>query len=164
VRLSPDITFQAIRPEDIDTVRDLHKSSWRVLARAAHSDAQMKAHEALIDAPDYADALLTNNLTLAWHGDDLVASAGWCEVPDDPSAARIRKVFVDPAVAGSGLGRRIVVDREDAARGAGRRRLTVRANANAEGFYTALGYRPVARGTMPAPGADLPVVFMEKEA
>lgn len=156
------ITFRPIRAEDVDAVRALQKASWTALAQDTHTRAQMAAHAALIDAPDYDAALLSNNIILAWRGDRVIGSAGWCDMPDDPSAARIRKVFVDADAAGTGLGRALVEQVEASARGRGRSKFTVRSNANAEGFYAALGYRPIRRGTMPAPGADLPVVFMEK--
>lgn len=160
-----DIRFAGYRVQDAAAVRALHEQAWRDLAGPFHTPEQVQAHILLIRDPGYAAALATNNLTLAWHKDGrLLGSAGWCDVPDAPDAARIRKVFIDPATAGSGLGRRLVSHVEAAARAAGRRRLTVRSNANAEGFYAALGYRPISRGIMPAPGADLPVVFMEKSA
>ncbi len=93
----------------------------------------------------------------------LVATAGWCRVPDDAAVARLRKVFVAPDRAGQGLGRRMVEAAEGAARAAGFHRFRVRANANAEAFYARLGYRPVRREDMPtAGGIALPTVIMVK--
>lgn len=162
---STAIRFAAYRVEDAEAVRRLHETAWSGLAGPFHTPDQIRAHILLIRDPGYAGTLAANNLLLAWHEDGrLLGSAGWCDVPDSPHAARIRKVFVHPDTAGTGLGRRLVQRVEQAARAAGRRHLTVRSNANAEGFYAALGYSPVSRGVMPAPGADLPVIFMEKSA
>lgn len=159
------IRFSDYRIQDAKTVRKLHEAAWAGLAGPFHTPEQIQAHILLIRDPGYAETLAANNLLLAWHEDGrLLGSAGWCVVPDISGAARIRKVFVDPAAAGAGLGRHLVQRIENAARAADCRLLIVRSNANAEGFYAALGYRPVSRGEMPAPGAELPVVFMEKPA
>jgi GNAT superfamily N-acetyltransferase len=159
------LTLRPIRAADVDAVRQLQADSFAALATTLHSPAQIAAHVALIMAPAYADDLLSNNLLVAEAPDGrLVASAGWCRVPDHPDAARLRKVFVDPGMAGRGLGRRMVEAAEAAARAAGFQRFRVRANANAEVFYARLGYQAVERGEMPTEdGVALPVVFMVKD-
>lgn len=159
------LTLRPIRDADIDAVRRLQAESFAALATGDHTPAQIAAHVALIMAPDYAGELLSNNILVAEAPDGrLVATAGWCRVPDDDGAARLRKVFVDPALAGQGIGRRMVEAAEDSARAAGFRRFRVRSNANAERFYARLGYRATGKGDMPAPGgATLPVVFMAKD-
>lgn len=153
------LRIDPILPADVDAVREMQVAAWTALAAAAHTPEQTAAHTALIRSPDYAEALLSNNLLIARRDGHIVGSAGWCPVPNDLDAARIRKVFVHPSEAGTGLGRRLV---ESAEAASGRPRFTVRSNANAERFYAALGYVPVERGTMPAMGVDLPVVFMAK--
>lgn len=162
--VAPSISFRAYHPRHANAVRKLHQAAWSHLARERHTPEQMAAHEVLIQAPEYAAAMADNNLILAWREERLLGTAGWCPVEDEPDTARIRKVFVDPETAGTGLGRRLVLRIEEDNRRRGIRRFTVRSNANAEGFYAALGYRPLSRGVMAAPGADLPVVFMEKSA
>jgi len=162
--VSGDLIFRPIREADLDAVRRLQADSFAILATAMHSPAQIAAHVAMIMAPDYAGDLLSNNILVAEApGGALVATAGWCRVPDDAAVARLRKVFVAPDRAGQGLGRRMVEAAEDAARAAGLARFRVRANANAEAFYARLGYRAVERGEMPAgDGVTLPAVFMVK--
>jgi putative acetyltransferase len=162
--VSDGLVLRPIREADLDAVRKLQAESFSVLAGDIHSPAQIAAHVALIMAPDYAAELMSNNLLVAEApGGALVATAGWCRVPDDDVAARLRKVFVAPDRAGQGLGRRMVEAAEDAARAAGFGRFRVRANANAEAFYARLGYRPVERGEMPtAGGVALPTVIMVK--
>lgn len=162
---SPDVQFRPLRPEDVEAVRVLHCAAWMELAGSSHTPEQMAAHSDLIASPDYGAALLANRMILAWaENDELLGSAGWCDVPDDPKGARIRKVFVRPECAGTGLGRRLVEAVEAEARAAGRTWFFVRANANAEGFYRRLGYSPASSGTMEASGVALPVVFMEKRS
>jgi predicted N-acetyltransferase YhbS len=162
--VSADLVLRPIREADLDAVRKLQADSFSALAGAVHSPAQIAAHVALIMAPDYAGELLSNNLLVAEAPDGaVVATAGWCRVPDDDETARLRKVFVAPDRAGQGLGRRMVEAAEDAARAAGFRRFRVRSNANAEAFYARLGYRPVRREDMPtAGGVALPTVIMVK--
>lgn len=162
--MTGDLVLRPIREADLDAVRRLQADSFAALAGDIHSPSQIAAHVALIMAPDYAGELLSNNILVAEAPDGrLVATAGWCRVPDDPAVARLRKVFVTPDRAGRGLGRRMVEAAEAAARAAGFRRFRVRANANAEAFYARLGYRPVERGEMPtAGGVALPTVVMVK--
>lgn len=159
-----ELVLRPIREADLDAVRRLQADSFSALAGAVHSPAQIAAHVALIMAPDYAGELLSNNLLVAEAPDGaVVATSGWCRVPDDDETARLRKVFVAPDRAGQGLGRRMVEAAEDAARAAGFRRFRVRSNANAEAFYARLGYRPIRREDMPtAGGVALPTVIMVK--
>lgn len=153
-----------IREADLDAVRRLQAESFAALAGDIHSPAQIAAHVDLIMAPDYTGELLSNNLLVAEAPDGVVvATAGWCRVPDDEEVARLRKVFVAPDRAGQGLGRRMVEAAEEAARAAGFTRFRVRANANAEAFYARLGYSPVRQEEMPtAAGVALPTVIMAK--
>ncbi|WP_051249132.1 GNAT family N-acetyltransferase [Inquilinus limosus] len=162
--MTDPLVLRPIREADLDAVRRLQADSFTALGGDMHSPAQIAAHVAEVMAPDYAGELLSNNILVAEAPDGrLVATAGWCRVPDDPAVARLRKVFVAPDRAGQGLGRRMVEAAETAARAAGFRRFRVRANANAEAFYARLGYRPVERGEMPmAAGVALPTVIMVK--
>lgn len=148
-----------IQPKDVETVRALHIAAWTGLAGSAHTPQQMAAHVALMEQLDYAEAILSNNLQILTIDGIICGTAGWCSTPDRPDTARIRKVFIHPDAAGKGLGRLLVHAAETAS---GRKKFTVRSNANAESFYACLGYRAVGKGRMSAPGAALPVVFMEK--
>ena len=163
--MSDGLTVRPIREADLDAVRRLQADSFAILATAMHSPAQIAAHVAMIMAPDYAGDLLSNNILVAEApGGALVATAGWCRVPDDAAVARLRKVFVAPDRAGQGLGRRMVEAAEDAARAAGLARFRVRANANAEAFYARLGYRAIRHEEMPTPaGVAMPTVIMVKD-
>jgi GNAT superfamily N-acetyltransferase len=158
-----DLSLRAMTEADIAAVRALHNRSFAALAQAHHSPIQIAAHEAAIAAAAYADDLRRSNIVLALRGADIVASAGWLALAEEPGTARIRKVFVDPALARRGLATRLVLDAEDRARAAGHTRMFVRANVNAVPLYQKLGYTKLRDGTMDvAPGVTLPVVFMAK--
>jgi putative acetyltransferase len=158
-----ELELRAMVEADIPAVRALHADSFAALARAHHTEAQIAAHQAAIAAPDYADDLRRSNMMLATDGQAIVASAGWLAVVGEPGTARIRKVFVHPALARRGLATRLVRDAEARARAAGHARIIVRANVNAVPLYAKLGYVRLREGSMDvAPGIALPVVFMAK--
>jgi putative acetyltransferase len=162
-RTAPELTFRRMDEADIAAVRDLHARSFAGLAQERHTPAQIAGHLALIAEDAYADELRRCHVGLALEGARVVASAGWNEVPEQASTARIRKVFVDPAMARRGLGSRMVRRAEDDARRGGYRRLIVRANLNAVPLYETLGYIAQSEACMAVPGGvDLPVVMMEK--
>ena len=158
-----DLALRPMTEGDIAAVRALHNRSFAVLARAHHTSVQIAAHEVAIAAAAYADDLRRSNIVLALRAADIVATAGWLAVAEEPGTARIRKVFVDPALARRGLATRLVRDAEDRARAAGHTRIIVRANVNAVPLYAKLAYVKLRDGTMEvAPGVTLPVVFMAK--
>lgn len=160
-----NIGLQPFAANHAMAVRTLHAAAFRALAAGQHSPAQIAAHEALIMAPDYAADLARSHLLLAVHdGLGLVATAGWLAMDDRPGTARIRKVFVHPAMARRGLASAMVRQAEAAAHAAGFPHLFVRANINAVPLYEKLGYRAVTAGQMPAGGESLPVLYMAKPA
>ena len=162
------MTFEiALRPAevgDLPAICRLHALSFEALAIAEHSPAQVAAHTALTLAPEYQIDVRQSHLMLAISAaGEIVATAGWIEVPEEPGTARVRKVFVHPDWARRGLASRLVQDAERRALAAGFRRMVVRANRNAVPFYRKLGYQPLRDGVMATPGGiELPVTFMEK--
>jgi putative acetyltransferase len=159
-----DVTLRAAEPADFPAIAALHALAFTHLATSHHTPAQLAAHDRLTREPAYADDLARSHLRVAVsETGEIVGSAGWIAVPDQPGTARIRKVFVHPQVARRGLARRLVADAELRALAAGHRRLFVRANVNAVPLYERLGYRALERGVMATPdGTGLPVLFMEK--
>lgn len=66
----------------------------------------------------------------------------------DASTGEIKRMWLDPAVRGRGLARRLLAALEDAARAAGRTRVVLDTNsalAQAIGLYERAGYRSVER-------------------
>jgi putative acetyltransferase len=161
--VAADFVFRAMVDADITAVRELHTRSFAGLAQAAHTEAQIAGHVALIEDEAYVDELRCCHIGLALDGERIVATAGWLEMLEKTATARIRKVFVDPALARRGLGSRMVRRAEAEALRAGYRRLIVRANLNAVPLYEKLGYVASGEAQMAVPGGvTLPVVMMEK--
>jgi GNAT superfamily N-acetyltransferase len=159
-----NIILRSATRGDVALVRELHARSFAELAREHHSEVEIAAHVALIQSPQYADELAGANLALAIDAmGRIVATAGWQPMADRAATARIRKVFVDPALARRGIGRLMVGDAETRARQSGCEDFFVRANINAVPLYRRLGYRDIEAGVMKVgPAVSLPVVYMEK--
>ena len=158
-----EITFRLFAEADLTRVRALHIRAFAELAQAEHTGEQIAAHLAFIASSEYETELNGANLQLAETAEGLlVGTAGWQVA--GPGLARIRKVFVSPASARQGLGKRLVGEVERLAAGAGFENFTVRSNINAVPLYSALGYEETGRGTMVvAHSISLPVVFMQKK-
>ena len=86
------------------------------------------------------------------------AESSWAEF-DDPDAAGIRMLAVDPSVTRRGVGRALTVACIDRARAAGRRRMVLHStigNTLAQGMYERLGFRrDPAADWNPEPGVHL---------
>jgi len=151
---------------DLDAVQDLHVRAFSDLAREWHTAEQIRAHVRAIQHPAYRNELLVKKILCAMGPRDrILGTAGWQPQPRRDDTARIRKVFVDPALARQGLGKRLVRAVEERARAAGFPHFYVRANMNAVVLYKRLGYREIEPGTMAVGnGVTLPVMFMEKMA
>lgn len=78
-------------------------------------------------------------------GDRPVAGAGW-QPADEPQVALLRAVYVDPRMAGRGLGAACVSHVEDVVLKAGYTRVLVPAALNAVGFYRRFGYDLIGWG------------------
>ncbi|MEG3617515.1 GNAT family N-acetyltransferase [Magnetovibrio sp. PR-2] len=158
------LSFTAFKPADLPQVRALHALSFQSLASGAHSAQQIHAHVKYMHTDEYADDLDRSNLQCALDGNgDLIATAGWVWMDEAPTTARLRKVFVHPDNAGTGLGRTMVERVEGLAKDSGSEDYFVRANINAKGFYQRLGYAPIKPGTMDVmDGISLPIMFMHK--
>ena len=93
--------------------------------------------------------------------DEQAAAEGWLDPAVD--AARIRAMFVDPAHARRGLGRRILEASEDAARRAGFRTFELMATLPGVPLYRACGYADVEPTTLALPdGTRLGAILMRK--
>jgi putative acetyltransferase len=158
------LSFRTYCDDDAPATIALHALAFERLAASLHTAAEIAAHGALGQTPEYLEDLRRSNLALAIAADGgIVGTAGWIPVADEAGTARIRKVFVHPDLARRGLGSAMVRDAERRAAAAGYPNLVVRANLNAVPLYAKLGYTPVREGRMPTPaGVDLPVVFMQK--
>lgn len=138
-----------------------------VLGRTHYTADDIALLLAAMREPGYPADLFGNDLWLAVDGDGtILGSAGWGRAAgaDGGARGRIRKVFVEPGIAGRGLGRILVEAAEGRARAAGLRGFVVRANLNAVPFYERLGYRTTGPGGMLAAGREVAMTMMEKPA
>jgi GNAT superfamily N-acetyltransferase len=160
----PDLTFRAYDVGDLAAVRALHRGSFAALAAGHYTPAQIAAHDVLIAGGDYAADLARSHVTLAaTSSGEIVATAGWIALAGEAETARIRKLFVAPALARRGLGRRLLAKAEDGARAAGHRRFFLRAYLNAVPLYESRGYSADHGAVMSLPGGvEMPVLFMRK--
>ncbi|MFE7560754.1 GNAT family N-acetyltransferase [Kitasatospora sp. NPDC057500] len=90
---------------------------------------------------------------------------GFITLTGAPPRGALGMLFVEPAVIGSGIGRRLVEHLRAEATALGFDRITVEADPNAEPFYRAMG--AVRTGTAPSgsiPGRELPFLTMDLTA
>ena len=131
-----DMVLRSAVAGDLSAICRLHALSFEALAGGEHSPAQIAAHTALTETPEYRADVLASHLMLALSAQDrIIATAGWIAVADQPGTARIRKVFVHPDRARRGLASALVREAEQRAHAAGYPRLIVRANRNAVPLY-----------------------------
>ncbi len=96
-------------------------------------------------------------------GDDSIVARE--PLPLDPAkdAAKIRAMYVDPAHARRGIGRRIMALCEDAASAAGFTRVELMATLAGQPLYTACGYEPIeAVEATSREGVTVPIIRMGK--
>ena len=159
-------SFCPLDPAVLDATVAMQCRAMAVLGRSHYDAGQIDLLLAATRDPDYATALFGNDVWVAVAGDGaIVGSAGWGAVSGTaPPRGRIRKVFVEPGIAGRGLGRHLVEAAEARAEAAGVRGFVVRANLNAVRFYERLGYRVTGPGDMAVGDRRVPMTMMEKPA
>lgn len=162
----PDPWLRPMAPADLADTVAMQCRAMQVLGRSHYTAGQTALLLAATREPDYAGELFASDVWVAVDGGGtIIGSAGWGAVPGGAAlAGRIRKVFVEPALAGRGLGRRLVEAAEMRAGAAGCRGFVVRANLNAVAFYERLGYRATGPGAMAVAGREVPMTMMEKPA
>ncbi|MCR9113474.1 MAG: GNAT family N-acetyltransferase [Rhodobacteraceae bacterium] len=102
------------------------------------------------------EAHLDNPMIVAVLGE---ARAGVAAIALQKDEAEIDLLFIEPALMGRGLGRRLMLWCRDAARHAGARRLLIQSDPQAEGFYRRMGARRIGvRPSASVPGRDLPLL------
>jgi len=164
------MTAPVLRPfaaADLVATVAMQSRAVEVLGRSHYTADEIALLVAASREPGYAAELLANDLWLAVDGGGtILGSAGWGRAAgaDGGVRGRIRKVFVEPGIAGRGLGRTLVEAAEARARAAGLRDFVVRANLNAVPFYERLGYRTTGPGGMLVAGREVAMTMMEKPA
>ena len=96
-------------------------------------------------------------------GAPLVGVSGWTEDSREADCAWARYVFVSPAHARLGFGRKLMTTVEHSVHEAGRSCMKLWSSLNAVGFYETLGYRTVRSARWPiADGIEMEHLLMEK--
>jgi len=159
-RASVGLSVRYAEPDDLPAMRDLiDRSVSRLLSRAYPPDA-VEALRAVAMPRDIPE----KRLLLAHLGGDLAGCAGWA-FPEMPGErARIRSVYVDPALAGLGIGSWLLALAEAGCFAGGHSRLLLNSSLSAVGFYRRNGWMPGQTERLVAPdGGGFDVVAMTKD-
>ncbi|WP_136620606.1 MULTISPECIES: GNAT family N-acetyltransferase [Mesorhizobium] len=166
--MSPTFTVRHATPEDESGVSELLLASYPGLMRTAYDQAVLEPALPLITRANPA-LLSAGTYYLAVNDDGFaVGCGGWSrERPGSsevqPEVAHIRHFATRPEWLGRGIGRALYRRCEEDARSSGARRFECQASLNAQGFYAALGFRPVGRiDVRIGPGPMLPSVLMQR--
>ena len=164
-------------PADIPEIQRVMQASIEALSRGFYDQRQIASAMRYIGVPDRQ--LIDDGTYFVIEEDGrIIACGGWSaraklftgtsdqELAEGFSdVARVRAMFVDPAFARRGLGRRILQACEEAAVRAGFRELALMATLPGVPLYEACGYEPVERLPIEMPdGVRLDGVLMRKSA
>lgn len=165
---------------DVPALQSLIATSVRELGGAYYSPAQVEAAITavfgvdtqlisdgtyyLIDSPCGPVAIGGWSYRRTLYGGDQMKSADDPRLDPRTEPARIRAFFVRPSHTRRGIAKRLYHECAIAARVAGFRRFELMATLPGEPLYTALGFAPDARISIPvAPGVELPLVRMSRD-
>lgn len=160
--MSSVLRLRPYRDSDFEAFVRAQSHAFAVLAKSSYSASELAALADSRHSPERRAEMLQIDEWVAESDGRIVGAAGQWPEPSAEQTARIRRVFVDPEHAGTGLGRRLVEDAEARAGRAGNLRLVVCASLNAVPFYEQLGYsrdRPEVRDYA---GTRVPFHWMQK--
>lgn len=153
IRLRPGV------PEDIPTLWALRTRCVREVCSSHYPPKVIARWSSAPPPASYCGLVAAGGAIVAEDRDGRVLGFGVVDV----AGAEIDGLFVDPALRGSGLGRRLLQALEQ--RLAPCPRIHLAAALNAVAFYRAQGYAVLREGSYPHPsGIVLDCVFMEKRA
>jgi GNAT superfamily N-acetyltransferase len=154
-----------IRPaerRDLDAVGELQARSIMALGVGAYGREACEAWARMGRQVRHA-LLSSGTFFVAERNGALLGIAGWTADSREADCAWARYVFVEPAAAGRGVGRRLMGAVEQSAKDAGRPRLRLWSSLNAVPFYEALGYGEIKPARWPiAGGLEMEHRLMEK--
>ncbi len=153
IRLRPGV------PEDIPTLWALRTRCVREVCSSHYPPEVIVRWSAAPPPASYCGLVAAGGAIVAEDREGRVLGFGVVDL----AGAEIDGLFVDPALRGSGLGRRLLQALEQ--RLAPCPRIHLAAALNAVAFYLAQGYAVLREGAYPHPsGIVLDCVFMEKRA
>ncbi|PKB20963.1 GNAT family N-acetyltransferase [Janthinobacterium sp. 64] len=152
------ITLRPALLLDIDALWALRTVAVRVGCATHYAPEQITVWTASPVPPAYAAMLAAGGGIVAMQDE---AIAGYAMLDIDKH--EVDAVFVDPARAGLGIGKRLLAALEQLARGRSIARLHLSASLNAVPFYAAAGFTALREETYAHPsGISLASVAMEK--
>ncbi|MDO8051236.1 GNAT family N-acetyltransferase [Janthinobacterium sp. SUN211] len=152
------ITLRPALDSDIGALWALRAVAVRVSCATHYAPEQITAWTATPVPRAYAAMLAAGGGVVAMQGE---AIAGYAML--DADKQEVEAVFVDPARAGLGIGKRLLAALEQLARGHGIARLHLSASLNAVPFYRAAGFISLREEAYAHPsGISLASVAMEK--
>lgn len=152
------ITLRPALPDDINALWALRTVAVRISCATHYAPEQITVWTASPVPDSYAAMLAAGGGVVAMQGE---AIAGYAML--DADKQEVDAVFVDPARAGLGIGKRLLAALEQLARGRGIARLHLSASLNAVPFYAAAGFTALREQAYAHPsGISLASVAMEK--
>lgn len=156
------MTIRDAKPDDLDAIATLQSRAIMAFGVKTYGEETCRAW-AKIGVQMRHNLLASGTFFVAEIESTLAGIAGWTEDSYEPDCAWPRYVFVTPALARRGIGRKLMTKVEHSVHAAGRSRMQVWASLNAVGFYEALGYRRVRPARWPvAAGIEMAFLLMEK--
>ncbi|MDO8034008.1 GNAT family N-acetyltransferase [Janthinobacterium sp. SUN128] len=152
------IPLRPALPDDIDALWALRTVAVRISCATHYAAEQITVWTASPVPDSYAAMLAAGGGIVAMQGEII---AGYAML--DADKQEVDAVFVDPAHAGLGIGKRLLAALEQLARGRGIARLHLSASLNAVPFYAAAGFTALREQAYAHPsGISLASVAMEK--
>ncbi|QKY09880.1 GNAT family N-acetyltransferase [Janthinobacterium lividum] len=152
------ITLRPALPDDIDALWALRTVAVRVSCATHYAPEQITVWTASPVPDTYAAMLAAGGGIVAMQNETI---AGYAMLNVDKH--EVDAVFVDPAHAGLGIGKRLLAALEQLAGGRGIARLHLSASLNAVPFYAAAGFTALREEAYAHPsGISLASVAMEK--
>jgi N-acetylglutamate synthase-like GNAT family acetyltransferase len=129
-------TIRRARPEDSDSLWQVHTRAIRELCGDSYSEEEIQSWLRVLKSSRYRESI-ANTVFLVAENDDRVVGFGNL----DQKNGRVEAVYVCPECARRGVGKKILDTLEATARESGLRSLQLWSTVNAIPFYQSAGFR-----------------------
>jgi len=155
------IKIRTAKHADAGAIHAVHVRAIREGTVSHYSPVEVEIWAGRMAPEWYIKPIAANIFLVAELDSGVVAGFGELDIEE----AEVKAVYVTPEHKRGGIGRRLLMCLEAIARERGLRRLTLNASLNAEPFYVACGFIPVARTTheLGATGVHIQCITMAKE-
>ncbi|MHC2619277.1 ribosomal protein S18 acetylase RimI-like enzyme [Bradyrhizobium huanghuaihaiense] len=151
-----DISFRPACADDAETVFDITKASIAGLSRGCYSPAQIENWMGERTPRFYEEIIAKGRMTVCLRNDVVIGFV-------DADPGEVTRLFVLPAAAGSGVGKRLLDIGVARARLGHGGPIRLEATINAEAFYRRYGFRKMGRGQFShgLGGEPIEIIHME---